>query len=186
MRPPTRANEYRSLAKRYASHSDADRRRVFEALSMKWSTVPLSVYERSIGRQLAAHVLVRGPTWFHGGMTGRAVGNMLLPPRVTGADPRCEGDVAPIKAGFVYVTWSPEMAAWYAERNRAAGTQSEVYRVEPQGTPKLDPELLRMAILHSFDREKLSPPEMWQRYLYSFTCESAKVVEVLKAPEPVR
>lgn len=75
--------------------------------------------------------------WFHGGPTGLAVGQRILPPSVTGA-PMCAGEGDPAS---VYVHRGPDSAALYAVVRY--GTGGQLYEVSPVGELQPDPETPR-------------------------------------------
>ena len=104
---------------------------------------PLTDREREISDRLVRGL---GPqTWYHGGMAGRCVSDLLLPPHVTGADPRGvgKGALAQNRMRSVYFTNSIQSARRYA--HDLAGGQ--VYAVEPMGRIELDSTDLRALIL---------------------------------------
>lgn len=129
--------------------------------------------------------ILTGAPWFHGGVLGRATGDLLLPPEATGQDPRGLGAMVPTRFGRVYVTLSREEATGYAQN--CGGV---VYRVLPDALTGVDPALVR-AIVLVFESPRLKPKlrsltekekvgAIVGSYRWdSFTCNSAKVVEVL-------
>ncbi|MEM9341412.1 MAG: hypothetical protein AAGA87_00035 [Pseudomonadota bacterium] len=85
-------------------------------------------YERALGRALAerqAHV-----QWFHGDHAGVfKLGDRILPPQLTGKDPRREGLLNPDRNLFAFFTREIDIAKEHA-RAKFGGW---VYRVEPEG-----------------------------------------------------
>lgn len=104
--------------------------------------------------------------WFHGGMPGRQEGDLLLPPSVTGEDPRNIGKQIPDRLNWVYLTMAEEIAYAYA----AKCPDGTIYMVEPQGELRVDPIDLRVAMLLEKD---------YCSAYTAFCASSAKVVKVL-------
>jgi hypothetical protein len=145
---------------------------------------PLSPFEAAFAARIAATV-PQPATWYHGGLVGRAAGELLLPPSATGADPRGAVSRLPDNAGHVYVTWHPATAQHVVRMNERAGKPSTVYTVEPQGELTPDPEGIRFAILVCLDAEQwegtreATERALWLTSLSCFRCEAAKVEGVL-------
>lgn len=120
---------------------------------------------------------------FHGGLSGRRVGDLLLPGNKTGCDPHAWGDPE-WRRDSVYCTPAFDNAQWYANK-----IEGEVYRVQLNGKIGLDIADIRILIL------LLESPQMrkYSRQFGSFSirefffsegkfsliCESATVLEVL-------
>jgi hypothetical protein len=81
----------------------------------------------------------KGREYYHGGVPGLRVGQMILPPTVTGARSTAEFGAAGVcRRDRVYVTSQPAVAVVFA-----AGYPSKpgvVYRVRPIGELRLDPD----------------------------------------------
>lgn len=122
-----------------------------------------------------------GGIWFHGGGPGLAVGDTLLPSKVTGRDPRRNGRSLVDRTDHVFITPHKLTAAHYA---KISGGQ--VFVVRPVG--KVDVEA---AELHALDLLSLAVPAMagfwasnpWAaaKAIYpaiqSYVCPSAQIVE---------
>lgn len=93
-------------------------------------------------------------TLYHGGQTGLRVGQLLLPPSVTGvkpADERATYAEGVYRRDRVYMTTDPEQARMFAALHESgrAGRAGDVYRVEPlQGLER--------------DRDCVTPGLSWQ------------------------
>lgn len=142
---------------------------------------PLSEQERDFEQVVLDEVQL--DDLYHGGLSGRLVGDDLLPGGVLGIDPHDWND-PDWRRQFVYMTPTPMKAAAYARR-----VQGSVYRVEPQGPVGLDLVDLRVLSL-ILGAEGMKP---WVRTLgqgevlrllsktlpFSLVCERATVLEVL-------
>ena len=142
---------------------------------------PLSQQERDLEQAVLAAVQVGD--LYHGGLSGRSVGEDLLPGGVLGINPHDWND-PDWRRQFVYMTPTPMKAAAYARR-----VQGSVYRVAPQGPVGLDLVDLRVLSL-ILESEGMKP---WLRTLgrgevfkllskslpFALVCERATVLEVL-------
>ena len=135
-------------------------------VSRYWSG-PLQPDEIAFNRELLKRELDGDETWFHGGLPGREVGDRLLPPSITGSDPRGIGDSIPDRLEYVYFTYSLEVGEHYA--GRVPGGCGQLYEVEPEGEIFADPIELRVAMLL----------RDWNVPINSFAATSAKVVRIL-------
>ena len=142
-------------------------------------TGPFSDRERELSAALVE--AQRPDDWFHGGLAGRAPGDVLLPAGVTGCDPRGLGDEIPDRLAHVFITGSFSMAKEYAARANGC-----VYRVAPVGTVDVDPMVLRTLQLIARDkgfpileRWMLSEELLRALTVEKFCCGSATVLEVL-------
>jgi len=82
-----------------------------------------------------------GDVFFHGGIPGLAVGDVIAPPDVTGTSHRLSAhapDHAPhgTRTDVVYVTTVQNIARFYA----ACYPDGALYRVEPEGIVGPDPD----------------------------------------------
>ena len=108
-----------------------------------------------------------GLRFYHGGASGRHVGDLLLPPSRTSARPNeCSAlyGAGVYDSGRVYVLTDRDLAWAFAVRR--PGEIGALYRVEPRTPIDPDPDIAG-----------LEPP-------VSFTCASAVVAEVLDKVQP--
>lgn len=87
-----------------------------------------------------------GPTYWHGGAPGRAVGDLLHPAATTGASPTGDADYADLAAdvydtGYVYITTNRDLAvAFAAIPSENQDQHNLLYRVQPLGPVQTDPD----------------------------------------------
>lgn len=175
------AKVYRSIVQRHRSLAPGARLEAYQKLAGTWGDRPLSAWERKISDGLAARIRAKPVTWFHGGLAGRAVGDLLLPSGVTGTNPRDNPSGGWTPKARVYVTHYRGGAEYFAGWNVRFGRPSVVYVVEPQGELTVDPEALRISLLVQED------PVLAKRHLAHigdmlsrFCCEAARVLDVLE------
>lgn len=100
---------------------------------------PLSEEEAALSDRLVeAHA---PPDWYHGGGPTLKIGDILLPAKDTGADPRGFKNIVPDRLEHVYITGNKKLAACFAEH-----TEGNVFRVRPLGKVIVDPTELRTII----------------------------------------
>ncbi len=176
--------DYRRIVKQHASLDPDARLGAYQKAARDRDRLPLSPWERRISAALGSRAKAKGFIWYHGGVAGREVGDVLLPSSVTGMNPRGS------PSGFwearerVYVTHYREGAEFFARSNEGFGAESRIYVVEPQGALTSDPETLRLVLLLQEE------PALKERhlahigdFLSRFCCKSAEVVAVLEVEE---
>lgn len=77
---------------------------------------------------------------WHGGIGGLKVSDYLLPPIITNDPLSVSNHIAEARADRVYMTTDLELARSYAAEVQSLGRRSGLYRVEPIGTPEIDPD----------------------------------------------
>ena len=65
----------------------------FHLLAAQQHAGPMTREEQALSDQAAAEV--GDVLWYHGGLPGRAVGDLLLPAKATGSDPRGQNTATP-------------------------------------------------------------------------------------------
>lgn len=128
---------------------------------------PLTSQERAIEASIIAQFA--GSRWFHGGAPGLAQGELLLPSKDTGQDPRGLGAAIERREALVYITPHEFVAGEYAKMFG----EGQVYDVEPDGV-QIDPINLRTNILlHQMQGGAWLDKEAF----HSFCCARAKILK---------
>lgn len=136
---------------------------------------PLTEHEAELSEVLLERSRQRD--WYHGGLPGREVGGQLLPPRITGQDPRKLYDLKDVRLGAVFFSWDIEIARIYADL-----AEGPIYRVSPIGDVSVHPTEVRLLVLYDRHIQPLRTPDgRWYRDLEprNFCAPSATVLEVL-------
>ena len=178
--------DYRAVVKRHAAVAPELRHTAYQKAALDRDRLPLSPWERRISAALGSRAKAKGYTWYHGGVAGREVGDVLLPSGTTGMNPRGS------PSGFwearhrVYITHYRHVAEFFARTNEAFGAESKVYIVEPEAPLTVDPEALRLVLLLQEDpATKEQHLAQIGDFLSRFCCKSAKVLAVHDVLEPV-
>jgi len=173
---------YQSIIRRHSRIPPAARLKAYLLAAYEPKPHPFSSYERKVSDKLVAGASAV-QTWYHGGLAGRAVGDMLLPSSLVGLNPRKLDVWSPKEQ--VYITRYRDAAQGFTDLNERFDERSQVYVVEPVGPLIADPEALRTGLLIQAD------PQLWRQmqahvgdFFGRFCCESAKVVRVLERQEP--
>lgn len=145
--------------------------------------LPLSGSERLISDQTIKDL--DGFQFYHGGLSGRAVGDVLLPSLLTGQDPRNNGAAVANRSAHVFATVNLDIARTYAR-----DAKGSVYLVKPQNIVEVDENDLRRLVLiadnRAFrDKHKISSSRharkiLIEGYPIAIKCRSALVLEVLE------
>tara|TARA_R110002051_G_C8765357_1_gene502447 strand:- start:3027 stop:3539 length:513 start_codon:yes stop_codon:yes gene_type:complete len=80
--------------------------------------------------------------WFHGGLSGRKVGDLLLPASETGSDPRGQNTATPDRTTHVYMSQNQKEASKFAR-----WAEGDLYSIDPIGVIEIDPTWLRLAMV---------------------------------------
>jgi hypothetical protein len=100
---------------------------------------PLSQHEVEIGKSF----VLPSPPFFHGGFGGLRAGDVILPPELTGKDPRLLGEDVPFRKSHVYFTNKLDVAHRYASMCE----NGNVYIVKPVGEINVSPIAVRAYLL---------------------------------------
>lgn len=128
---------------------------------------PLSQHAQAPGSRIVAQF--QGARWYQGGPPGLEPGTRLLPAKVTGLDPRSNGQFVPDRETYVHITANRAQAEDFARSYPGGGV---VYEVQPVGPVTVLPVQARLAELmvldvgEGFDLLSIGP---------SFCCEAATV-----------
>lgn len=117
------------------------------------------------------------PHWYHGGLSGREVGEELLPSRITGHDPFGYQDQLFQRQEFVWVSPYLHQASSYA-RFIPTGRGS-VYRVQPSQDLSISRSTWRMVNVLWSDAEFRKTYTGPKSLYYEFCCSKAEVLEVV-------
>lgn len=169
----------KAIVKRFAKLPVLDWLEMYHLAACE-DVTPLAPAELRVAQDVLRKLKPR--RWFHGGLAGREVGDLLLPPISTGRRD-FDAERAPDRVfARVFVTDSEVLARRFADvKARQTGEPVCVYVVEPQGEIEPDHECLRRSILHLADaRLRRERPDLRPSLFRSFMCPITKVVEVLE------
>ena len=140
---------------------------------------PLDDQERQWCSDVIDRICRNGqPAFYHGGIDGLSIGDLLLPPDETGNDPRQWHDKCPGAKRFVYFTDCPERADFYARTIRLARLWTDgppktgiVYRVSPIGHFEIERAEIRAH--RSFGHTPEMAAEIGK---LAFICKGAEII----------
>ncbi|MGH3611516.1 MAG: hypothetical protein ACRDRK_02630 [Pseudonocardia sp.] len=98
---------------------------------------------RTRRKQAATTPLARWGPFFHGGVPGKDVGELLVPAARLGSHYHYTADVTTYDPGWVYATTDVGVADAYASRYLSGDGRAmpgDVYEVEPGGGMEIDPD----------------------------------------------
>lgn len=136
----------------------------FEWLAYHFLTVGYGCFDADEARLSAALTDDAPGPFYHGGSADLQPGDFLLPPEITKADPRDQGELVADRSSWVYVTDDMQLAASFA-----AQTGGFLYEVKPHGLIA-DPSWLRTNRLARLCGAMPRGPKM-----NSFACAAALI-----------